>query len=373
MKALLEKYLLRSIPREGGGEGGAAAPEKAADGSLVTVVPKTPTFDLSSIGADMNDHPDQVKGFVIADEEPVKERAAGVQENEIGVESADDIGKGKQDEGGDDDAAAKAKAEADAKAKATPEKKDGEDGGEMPAWVKRRLERQQRKHDREVAELRAKVEKPAPAADTATDPGPAPVASDFADFEEYMTAKAEHEAKVTAAKKGKPPEKKVEAEPKGKEAEGKADEEVISARETLEDAIADKHPELWAKLTSNETKAITREMVLTVADLDNPAGVFQALLADDALRIKIAEMPPLKQAAALAKLDKPAIEEKKGDGKKPAAGDPPPKRSEAPPPIKPVNGKAEVDAGYETGDFATFEAKRKEEETRRGVSGDLWL
>lgn len=380
MQALLEKYLLRSIPREGDGKDGAAD-----KGSLISVQPKPPTFDLTSIGADMNDGPDQTKDFIIQeDNQPVDEMEAeapaaeyvddpakSAEENAAAKAEHDKAladAKAKDGDGkGDGDGKAKSEGK-DGGEKKTAEKKDGDgDGdGEMPGWMKRRLERQERKHARELAELReqiaAKEAKPA----QAEDPGPAPKASDFSDFEAYLEAKAEHEDKVKAFKAKKPADAGKPADEKKPDTKAKPDTELIEAIEDIQEALGDDKDGLWAKVTAAKDLPISRNMAIAIADLDHPASVLKQFLDKPELAEEISKLSPARQAIRLAKLDvAQAAPAKKAEPSK--------KLTEAPAPIKPIDGKASVDKPLDAHDFAGFEAARNEEERSRVKAGDFWL
>lgn len=373
MKGLLEKYLLRSIPGEGEGKGGGSGDGgNGGDdkGSMLQVQQKPPVFDMTAIGADMNDGAEQTKDFVISEENAVAfpdERAEAGEGDDEGDELTPEQKAAKEAE----EAKAKEKAGAgDGKKPDAGKKADGEGGedGELPAWTKRRLERQQRKHEREMAELRQQVEELKKGgkaeASAADDPGPAPVASDYSDFEEYMEAKTAHEAKVKAAKEAKaknPP--KQAGQP---DAAAKPDVELVDAIADIRGVLEDTAPDLWKKVTEKADLQISRDMVLTIAEADFPQSILQQLLEKPEEADRISKLSPRRQAIELNKLD---VE--KPVAKTPAA--PPPKRSTAPEPIKPLDGRAEVDKGYDTSDFAAFEARRREDEKRHVDSSDLWL
>lgn len=363
MEALLEKYLPTRAP-EGDGGGGAAGGDGGQQqdkSSLLQVQPKPMSFDLSAIGADMNDDPEATKSFVIEEENkptfPDQQRDLGQGEEEGDDDAAGD------DKGEDGKAADGDGKKPDDKAKPAEAKKGEE--GELEPWVKRRLDRQQRKHEREMAELRAKVDAKEGGKAQADDPGPAPKAEDFPDFEEYMEAKTAHEGKVKAAEKAKAEQpKKDDTKAAG------PDHELAEALEDIQDALAKTAPDLWAKVSTADIQ-FSRDMALAVTDLDHPHVVLQYLMDNPEESAKIAALPPHRQAVRLAKLDKPA--EAKPATKKPETQQQvAQRRSEAPAPIEPVDGKATVDKGYNTGDFREYERQRSEEEAARGKVGDFW-
>lgn len=362
MKALLEKYLLRSIPYEGeGGAGGAEAqPADTTNNQIATQ--KAPAFDLNMLNADMNDRDEQIEDYIVSDtNEPTEVPDDGGEDGE---------GEDGKEKPGKDEKPAESKKAAE---KSEEAKGDDDKEGELPGWMKRRMDRQERKHAREMQELRDKIEAK-PAEDKgAADPGPKPVASDYPDFETYLEAKTAWETADKAAKKAA--KEKPTADADKDKGGNQPDTELIEAIEDIREALGDDKDGLWDKVKAKGDLQITRDMAVAMADLDNPGAVLKQLYDKPELADEISKMTPRRQAIRLAKLDAkapattPAADDK-GKGKTP-----PPKKSAAPPPIETPEGgnKTGVPEGYDTENFSTFE-KQRDEDARRGSSGgDLWL
>lgn len=386
MERLLEKYLLRSIPREGeGGNGGDG-------GSLISVIPKAPVLDLSAIGADMDVDPKSVERFIVQeDNTPVNEMEeepawAEYVPDEKKTEAENAVAKAEHDKTkpaeekpaeGEKPAGKAKEAGKQADDKAAKKAEDGDEDGELPAWVKRRLDRQERKHQRELSEAREAATKAKAAEEEggkAKDPGPTPVASDYDDFESFLEAKALHEKSAKAFREGKaakPPEKK--GEPK-KADEGKPDTELIAAIEDIQAVLTDTAPDLWKKVTEKTDLQISRDMALSIAEAKYPHSVLQVLLDKPAEAERISKLSPRRQAIELDKLDvkEPAKAETPPKEKKETT--PPKKPSSAPAPIEPLDGKTEADRPYGADDFSAFEQRRAaEEKAAVGTGKDFWL
>jgi len=257
-----------------------------------------------------------------------------------------------------------------------PEKKDGDDdkdedddkGDDLPEGVKRRVARANRARDREkeradaaekeAADLRKQIEAKPKADDAAP-----PKAEDFDDYEDYLQAKKDHEAK---------PKPKAEEKPADDKPQGKPDAELVGAVKEIEATLADAgHGDLFKQVVESKDVDVTRDMAIAIAELDNPETVLQAFLDDPALSKSIADLKtPTARLKALVKLDKPYVkpEAKKGDEAKDKAK-PTPKGSDAPDPIDETNGNAQGEAGYDGLSFSEFEKRRNSEER---ASKDFW-
>ena len=244
----------------------------------------------------------------------------------------------------------------------------GDKGDDLPEGVKRRVSRAQRQRDqaREEAEaLRKENEelRAAQAKSKADDTAP-PKAEDFDDYEDYLQAKKDHEAK---------PKPKAEDKP-ADDAKPKPDAELVGAVKEIEASLMDAgHGDLFKQVVAKADIDVTRDMAIAIADLDNPESVLQAFLDDPAKSKAIADLKtPTARLKALLKLDVPYVkpDAKKGDEAKDAAkAKPTPKGSDAPDPIDETNGNAQGEAGYDGLSFSEFEKRRNSEER---ASKDFW-
>lgn len=289
-----------------------------------------------------------------------------------------DKGTGVRKDGQGDDDKAKDKAK-------EPDKKDGDGdddgegdddadkGDDLPEGVKRRVARANRARDREreraeaaekeAAELRKQLEAK-PKADDAV----APKAEDFDDYEDYLQAKKDFEAKPK-------PDDKAKDKP-ADDGKPKPDAELVGAVKEIEASLLDAgHGDLFKQVVAKADIDVTRDMAIAIADLDNPESVLQAFLDDPAKSKAIADLKtPTARLKALLKLDVPYVKpDKKADddaGKDKAKDKPAPKKgSDAPDPIDGTNGNAHADAGYDGLSFSEFEKKRNSEER---ASKDFW-
>lgn len=121
-----------------------------------------------------------------------------------------------------------------------------------------------------------------------------------------------------------------DAKPKPREdLDGLTEAEFSAARQSVMDRIAERAPELQAKIAEAKV-TITARMVRDIADTDHPEAVLAALIADPALAERIARMSETKRVLALDRLDKPAA----APARKTVSG--------APEPAQPVGGGAVV-------------------------------
>ncbi len=265
---------------------------------------------------------------------------------------------GDVEEGGQRRDKAPAAAEPDPAAAAAVE---GEDETKLPEWVQKRLQREKRATARVAAELDAMKRTPAvqpkPVEAAPAAPAEAPKAADFEDFEEYMEAKALYDKSQKAAK-DKPAPKAEPNSPPSTASEAMR-VQVAGVIGEINAVLKDDHPELFKIVNDNTNPKglkITPGMILAIGETDNPAAVLQAFADNPALSVEIAGLPPEKAAARIIKLDKPSA------AAAPTQQQPLKKLSDAPAPVKPLDGSSRVAPSYEEADFNTFEAARRAEE-----------
>ena len=250
---------------------------------------------------------------------------------------------------------------------------DDDKGDELPEGVKRRVSRVQRQRDqaREEAEALRKENAELKAAKAKAEDAPkdAPKAEDFDDYEDYLQAKKDHEAKPAPKKEEPKPDTGADTLP----AETKA--AIRNAQVELKASLVDAGtPELFEAVGKLDIN-ITPDMLFAIADgdaIENPESVMQAFLDKPDLANEIAALKtPAARMKRLAALDVPYVkpDEKNGDEAKDKKPAPPKKGSDAPDPIGETNGNAHGDAGYDGLSFNEFEKKRNSEER---ASKDFW-
>lgn len=294
--------------------------------------------------------------------------------------TGDDTPSGDDTTEGSEADADEAKAEADAAAeKAAAEKKAWE---ELPEGVRKRMARNNRKAKAaeelaaraaaENEELRARLEAletGKSAADDDDENNP-PDPDDFDDMEDYETAKAEFEKKAKEAKPKKtdpePRVRKEELDASFRAAHGISIDEFDEAQGDLREAVETVDPDLWEAAVASEElgRAITPAFVVSLSEVENPAGVLQHLMEHPDEAAKLAKKTPFGQARALAKLEAKLG----GDG-----GDDPDleimparKTTAQGEPIEPVNSRGRVmQKAYDDMSQAEYEKARNEEDGAR--------
>lgn len=288
----------------------------------------------------------------------------------VGKEPTDDPEKNEdKGTGVDKDKPAPKAKEPEKKGDEKDDDKDDDDdkGDDLPEGVKRRVARANRARDREkeradaaekeAAELRKQIEAK-PKADDAP-----PKAEDFDDYEDYLQAKKDHEAKPKPKADDKPAD----------DAKPKPDAELVGAVKEIEASLMDAgHGDLFKQVVAKADIDVTRDMAIAIADLDNPESVLQAFLDDPAKSKAIADLKtPTARLKALLKLDVPYVkpDAKADEAKDAPKAKPTPKGSDAPDPIDETNGNAQGEAGYDGLSFSEFEKRRNSEER---ASKDFW-
>lgn len=237
-----------------------------------------------------------------------------------------------------------------AKPEKPAEKADEDD--DLPIGIKKRVARAQRQRDdakRERDEFAEKAEQLQAIIDKLKKRKPAELdPNDFETFEAYEEAKKEAEEPV-----------EVEEQPR--------DVEFVEARGDLMEAVQAADPDLWAEATAMDgdkpkVQGITREIVIALADADDPTAALRALVAmDPAARAELSHLSPravrreIKGLAAPKRDDKGRFQAKK--------------QSAAEPPITPESGGAPRERPLSEVGFEEFERRRNEAErvnTRHG-------
>lgn len=209
-------------------------------------------------------------------------------------------------------------------AAATPEPASSESAPEKPArkpgWEKRIdvLTARLRAAERENAELKERQQHSAEPESTV-----APRLDDFDSDEDYIAARARHEAQQLFS-----------------QAESKANAEAArKAREAEESAVASSVQKMFARgtdshddfeaLVMSPTLPLTNEMLAALAATENGHDVVYHLAKNPAESDAIAELPPTQQAIAIGRLGERMANTQKAVSKAPA-------------PVEPVNDTGSV-------------------------------
>lgn len=190
-----------------------------------------------------------------------------------------------------------------------------------------------------------------------------PEPDDFEDYNDYLDALTDYKAELKFAekmKKAKPEEPKGDTEA-ADEPEVERDIELEDATDYLFDAFADyraKHDDFDDVVQAADLK-ITRDMVVAMADTDDPAGIAYHLGKNKDEAARIAKLTPLAQAREIGKLEVLLTQPK------PEIKPTPKKQTKAPEPIDPLKGgDASTKAPHEM-DFAEYEQAMNEREYGR--------
>ena len=221
---------------------------------------------------------------------------------------------------------------------------------DLPKGVKKRLARAARRQEdalaraeaaeKEAGELRSKVaEKAEFDAQKLQEPDP----DDYADFEEYESAKNEYMCNKAVAVTAK----EDAAKTKDNDTDSGNDYELLDAIDDIKDDVS---KELFAKVGENKDMTITRSMVLAISESDDVEKVMNALAANPKLANEIAALPVHKQVLRIAKLDAAKPTESLT------------KNSNAPEPIDPVDGSDATKKSQDDMNFSEYEADRNKQE-----------
>lgn len=142
----------------------------------------------------------------------------------------------------------------------------------------------------------------------------------------------------------------------GESSEDQPDQEVIEAMEDMEESFSEarKQHDDFDEVMQQEDLAVTRDMVIALADADDPGAVVYWLGKHKDEAARIAGLSPIQQARELGKLETTL-------DKKPAK-----RTTNAPEPIQPVKGSSAQQKDEADMDFTEFEQARNQQSERRG-------
>ena len=241
---------------------------------------------------------------------------------------------------------------------------DAEDAGakrDAKGRFKKRIDKlthEKKAAERKAAELEKKLaqqsdnsEKPPDEQQNQTDEGPSP--EDYDSYDDYLEALAEHKsgkASKAEEKESQQSAQESEEDPDFDDAVAVMSEHFTDAREKYSDfdevALADDVP-------------VTRDMMIAIADADEPGELAYYLGQNKAEAARIAELTTATaQARAIGKVE---AQMAKGGPKGPRK-----KTTEAPDPIEPVSGNSPPTRDPANMSFEEFEAQRNQQAQARG-------
>lgn len=291
-----------------------------------------------------------------------KEGEPGATAAPAGGPAADEKKAGEEKDPGKEKAGEEVPAAASDAGEDPKAKKPGRLQKRIDRLTKRAAEAERRAAEAEAA-LADKKPAPAPKAEAKEEPDP----EDFETYDEYL---GEWEAWKDAAygKKPKAPEAKPEAKADTAKVEKETpDQEFQDALEDVREAFADtraKHTDFDEVIGAKDLQ-ITRDMVLALAEAEDPGSIVYHLGKHKEEAARIAALPPLAQAKEIGKLEvlvaKPEEAEKSPKAKKATA---------APAPIEPVGGSDASKQSLDKMSFSEYERTMNEKEKNR--SGGFW-
>ena len=186
-----------------------------------------------------------------------------------------------------------------------------------------------------------------------------PNAADYEDYNEYLPDLAAfNESQDDDGKKAEPAPKKSDEEAKPDD-----NPEFRDALEDVTDAFeeAAKDYDDFDDVVRSDDLQITEDMVIALAETDDPAGIAYHLGKHTDEAARIAALTPRQQLREIAKLEVKLADKKPAPSKKTTA---------APEPVEPVRGAGDPKKDLQDMDFKEYEKTRNEQETKR--SGSFW-
>lgn len=255
-------------------EGITAAPAQAD----ATPIDETSAFEVTSSDAPVQANAPEPEGDKASDTAQGNESEGETVNNESGDDSAADAKK--------DEKPNRVQKRID---KVVRERED----------AKRKAERLEAK----IRELESKVQsKDALSSDSPQEP--APVEDDFETYDEYLDAVSEHEDKVAASQKAKPPEKNSVDETPNDAPELSDSEKTAIAIFHEKVAAAENLPDDFKDVISSKDLDISGPMMEALAETQAPDVVAYHLAKNPDLATQIAQKTPAQQGAAIAELNR---------------------------------------------------------------------
>jgi len=184
-----------------------------------------------------------------------------------------------------------------------------------------------------------------------------PDPSDFDSYDEYLDSLADWKADQKIGAKGKKGDKA--ADDDSSKDKGDQDAEFTEALEDVQDAFSETRKTLkdFDEVIGQEDLQITRDMVVAMADSDDPGAIAYHLGKNKQEAARIAKLSPIAQAKEIGKIEAKLAAKPQQPGKK---------TTSAPDPIDPVKGSDSTSKAPQDMDFAEYERTQNEKEQRGG-------
>jgi hypothetical protein len=192
---------------------------------------------------------------------------------------------------------------------------------------------------------------------------PEPEPSDFDNYDDYLAELSDWKKGASKAD-DKDSGKKPEASDDGDD--DREDQEFTDALEDVKAAfidIRDRYDD-FDEVTNDKDVTITRDMVMALAEADDPGEIAYYLGKNKAEAERISKLKPIAQAREIGKLEA-KLAKKEPDGNKPIGK----KTTQAPDPIEPIRGGDSSKKKLDDMNFSEFEQTRNDQERN---SGGFW-
>lgn len=220
------------------------------------------------------------------------------------------------------------------------------------AEAERRAEEAERKLKQDKGKEGGKAE---PETQSEDEPDP----SEFDTYDEYLDALSDWKADSKSKPTKKDDDKDAAAdEDNGKKTEQDNDPEFTEALEDVQDAFTEsrtKYDDFDALVVEQKDLQISREMVIAMAESDDPGEIAYHLGKNKEEAARIAKLSPIAQAREIGKLEAKLAAKPRQPSKK---------TTEAPDPIDPVKGNDSTKKSMKDMDFAEYERTRNAQEQK---------
>lgn len=185
-----------------------------------------------------------------------------------------------------------------------------------------------------------------------------PDPSDFDSYDEYLDALADWKADQKIGAKGKKDDKAAADDDNGSNKDDQ-DTEFTEALEDVQDAFSEtrKSHKDFDEVIGQQDLQITRDMVIAMADSEDPGAIAYHLGKNKQEAARIAKLSPIAQAKEIGKIEAKLAAKPQQPGKK---------TTSAPDPIDPVKGSDSTSKAPQDMDFAEYERTQNEKEQRGG-------
>jgi hypothetical protein len=224
--------------------------------------------------------------------------------------------------------------------------------------TKRAAEAERRAQEAERKLQEAEGKKGGKAKPEAQDDEGEPDPSEFDSYDEYLDALADWKADQKIGAKGKKEDKAAADDDNGSNKDDQ-DTEFTEALEDVQDAFSEtrKTHKDFDEVIGQQDLQITRDMVIAMADSEDPGAIAYHLGKNKREAARIAKLSPIAQAKEIGKIEAKLAAKPQQPGKK---------TTSAPDPIDPVKGSDSTSKAPQDMDFAEYERTQNEKEQRGG-------